>query len=103
VERVGVHDNFFSLGGDSIRTLQVIARANQKGVKLTPKQLFEHQTVASAAATASMTKTAEQKSLPPASASASHEGEGNGSSPSGESSPVQKSGETPTLPLYPLT
>ncbi|BCA53908.1 hypothetical protein W02_10480 [Nitrospira sp. KM1] len=103
VERVGVHDNFFSLGGDSIRTLQVIARANQKGVKLTPKQLFEHQTVASAAATASMTKTAEQKSLPPAPASASHEGEENGSSPSGESSPVQKSGETPALPLYPLT
>jgi aryl carrier-like protein len=45
VERVGVHDNFFALGGDSIRTLQVIARANRQGVKLTPKQLFEHQTV----------------------------------------------------------
>ncbi|MDR4461474.1 MAG: amino acid adenylation domain-containing protein [Nitrospirales bacterium] len=52
VERVGVHDNFFGLGGDSIRTLQVIARANQLGVKLTPKQLFEHQTVATAAAVA---------------------------------------------------
>ncbi|WP_447963615.1 amino acid adenylation domain-containing protein [Nitrospira sp. Ecomares 2.1] len=52
VERVGVHDNFFALGGDSIRTLQVIARANQQGVKLTPKQLFEHQTVATAAAVA---------------------------------------------------
>lgn len=52
VERVGVHDNFFALGGDSIRTLQVIARASQKGVKLTPKQLFEHQTVATAAAVA---------------------------------------------------
>jgi amino acid adenylation domain-containing protein len=52
VERVGVHDNFFALGGDSIRTLQVIARANRQGVKLTPKQLFEHQTVAAAAAVA---------------------------------------------------
>ena len=52
VERVGVHDNFFALGGDSIRTLQVIARANREGVKLTPKQLFEHQTIASAAAVA---------------------------------------------------
>lgn len=52
VERVGVHDNFFALGGDSIRTLQVIARANQQGVKLTPKELFEHQTVATAAAVA---------------------------------------------------
>ncbi|MBS0151276.1 MAG: amino acid adenylation domain-containing protein [Nitrospira sp.] len=52
IERIGIHDNFFSLGGDSIRSLQVIARANQKGVKLTPKQLFECQTVAEAAAVA---------------------------------------------------
>ncbi|ODT45361.1 MAG: non-ribosomal peptide synthetase, partial [Nitrospira sp. SCN 59-13] len=52
VDRVGVHDNFFALGGDSIRTLQVIARANRAGVKLTPKQLFEHQTIAAAAAVA---------------------------------------------------
>lgn len=52
IERVGVFDNFFALGGDSIRTLQVIARANQRGVKLTPKQLFEHQTIAAAAAEA---------------------------------------------------
>ncbi|MDF2974581.1 MAG: putative Multi-domain non-ribosomal peptide synthetase, partial [Microvirga sp.] len=40
------------LGGDSIRSLQIIARANQKGFKLTPKQLFEHQTIAAAAAVA---------------------------------------------------
>ncbi len=52
LERVGVFDNFFALGGDSIRTLQVIARANQRGVKLTPKELFEHQTIAAAAAVA---------------------------------------------------
>ncbi|WP_447980435.1 amino acid adenylation domain-containing protein [Candidatus Nitrospira bockiana] len=49
LERVGVHDNFFAIGGDSIRSLQVIARANQRGLKLTPKQLFEHQTIAEAA------------------------------------------------------
>ena len=46
VERVGVHDNFFSLGGDSILNLQIIARANQQGLKLTPKQLFENRTIA---------------------------------------------------------
>jgi amino acid adenylation domain-containing protein len=58
VERVGVHDNFFALGGDSIRTLQVIARANREGVKLTPKQLFEHQTIASAVAVAQVKEAA---------------------------------------------
>ncbi|KYF66721.1 non-ribosomal peptide synthetase [Sorangium cellulosum] len=52
VERVGIHDNFFALGGDSIRSLQVIARANQRGVKLSPKDLFDHPTVAAAAAVA---------------------------------------------------
>ncbi|MFC0004882.1 non-ribosomal peptide synthetase [Micromonospora siamensis] len=43
---VGVHDNFFALGGDSILSLQVIFRAKQLGLQLTVKQLFEHQTVA---------------------------------------------------------
>ncbi len=46
VERVGVRDNFFALGGDSILSIQIIARANQRGLHLTPKQLFENQTVA---------------------------------------------------------
>ncbi|MDH1265250.1 non-ribosomal peptide synthetase [Pseudomonas sp. GD03944] len=45
-ERIGVHDNFFTLGGDSILNLQIIARANQQGLKLTPKQLFENRTIA---------------------------------------------------------
>ena len=52
VERVGVHDNFFSLGGDSILSIQVIARAQQAGLRLTPRQLFQHQTVAELAAAA---------------------------------------------------
>ncbi|NPU92068.1 MAG: amino acid adenylation domain-containing protein [Gammaproteobacteria bacterium] len=46
VERVGIHDNFFALGGDSILNLQIIARTGQLGYKLTPKQLFEHRTIA---------------------------------------------------------
>ncbi|MBW3656715.1 MAG: non-ribosomal peptide synthetase, partial [Gemmatimonadetes bacterium] len=52
VGRVGVRDNFFALGGDSILSIQVIARARREGVRLTPKQLFEHQTVAALAAVA---------------------------------------------------
>ncbi|MBY8947246.1 amino acid adenylation domain-containing protein [Pseudomonas sp. SH10-3B] len=46
IERVGIHDNFFALGGDSILNLQIIARAHQRGMKLTPKQLFENRTIA---------------------------------------------------------
>jgi amino acid adenylation domain-containing protein/non-ribosomal peptide synthase protein (TIGR01720 family) len=46
IEQVGIHDNFFELGGDSIVSIQAIARANQVGLRLTPKQIFEHQTIA---------------------------------------------------------
>jgi non-ribosomal peptide synthase protein (TIGR01720 family) len=52
VERVGVHDNFFDLGGDSILSIQIIARANQAGLGLAPRQLFQHQTVAELATVA---------------------------------------------------
>ncbi|HIK07100.1 MAG TPA: AMP-binding protein [Trichormus sp. M33_DOE_039] len=43
---VGIHDNFFELGGDSILSIQMVAKANNAGMKLTPKQLFQHQTIA---------------------------------------------------------
>jgi non-ribosomal peptide synthase protein (TIGR01720 family) len=46
VERVGVHGNFFELGGDSILSIQVVSRARQRGLKLTPRQLFERPTIA---------------------------------------------------------
>ncbi len=50
VPDVGVHDNFFALGGDSILGLQVVARAREAGLDLAPGQIFEHQTVARLAA-----------------------------------------------------
>ena len=43
---VGVHDNFFEIGGDSILSIQIVARAQQAGVRLTPRQLFQHPTIA---------------------------------------------------------
>jgi amino acid adenylation domain-containing protein/non-ribosomal peptide synthase protein (TIGR01720 family) len=46
VEPIGVHDNFFELGGDSILSIQIVARAYQAGLRLTPRQLFQHQTIA---------------------------------------------------------
>ncbi|MDQ3913981.1 MAG: amino acid adenylation domain-containing protein [Actinomycetota bacterium] len=50
VERVGRGDNFFDLGGDSILSIQIVARAAAQGLKLLPKQLFEAQTIAELAA-----------------------------------------------------
>ncbi|GAC1419702.1 MAG: hypothetical protein NVSMB6_21620 [Burkholderiaceae bacterium] len=52
VAQVGVHDNFFELGGDSILSIQIITRARQAGILLTPKQLFHSPTVAELAAAA---------------------------------------------------
>ena len=46
VEQVGLNDNFFDLGGDSILGTLILARAAQAGVKISPRELFEHQTIA---------------------------------------------------------
>ena len=53
LERVGVEDNFFAIGGDSILSIQAVSRANQLGIGITTRQLFEHQTIAALAAQAS--------------------------------------------------
>ncbi|ORT57421.1 non-ribosomal peptide synthetase [Streptomyces sp. CB03238] len=52
VEQVGVHDNFFDFGGDSILSIQVVSKARRSGLGLTSKMLFLHQTVAALAAAA---------------------------------------------------
>ncbi|ETZ51032.1 non-ribosomal peptide synthetase [Mycobacterium avium] len=46
VERVGVDDSFFDLGGDSILSMQVVARARAAGVICRPRDVFTEQTVA---------------------------------------------------------
>lgn len=52
VDRVGIDDNFFELGGDSILSIQVIARAHEEGLRISPRLLFQHPTVAQLAAVA---------------------------------------------------
>ena len=49
---VGALDNFFELGGDSIQAMQVASRARAAGLALTPRDLFEHQTLRAVAAAA---------------------------------------------------
>ncbi|MCC7091190.1 MAG: amino acid adenylation domain-containing protein, partial [Nitrosomonas sp.] len=49
LERIGRNANFFELGGDSILSLQIVTKAHRLGWKITPRQLFERQTVAALA------------------------------------------------------
>ena len=58
VDRVGRDDNFFALGGDSIRSLQVLDLARERGVHFALDQLFRHQTVAELAQAAATAATA---------------------------------------------
>ncbi|MCT4351664.1 amino acid adenylation domain-containing protein [Streptomyces sp. Je 1-79] len=49
---VGVHDSFFELGGDSIVAIQLVNRAREAGLALTPRDVFRQRTVAALARTA---------------------------------------------------
>ncbi len=66
--RVGVHDNFFRLGGDSILSIRVVSRAREAGLEISLYQMFERQTVAELAAGAvvldrSLQRTGDQDDL----------------------------------------
>ncbi|MBM7788492.1 non-ribosomal peptide synthetase [Tenggerimyces flavus] len=46
LQEVGIDDDFFALGGDSIVAMQLVGRARAAGVRFTPRQVFRHRTVA---------------------------------------------------------
>ena len=46
VDRIGRHDNFFDLGGDSIRSIQTLSQARDAGLGFTLQDLFRHPTPA---------------------------------------------------------
>jgi len=54
VERVGIDDNFFALGGDSIMSIQLVSRAHKAGLVITPRAVFQHQNVATLAGVATL-------------------------------------------------
>ncbi|MEU7260748.1 non-ribosomal peptide synthetase [Streptomyces rimosus] len=58
LDRVGVDDGFFALGGDSIGSMQLVSRARRAGLVLTPRQVFDHRTVERLAAVATRTDAA---------------------------------------------
>ena len=55
VEQVGVDDSFFDLGGDSISSMQVVARARAAGLLLRPRDIFVEQTISRLARVATFT------------------------------------------------
>ena len=57
LKQVGIHDNFFEWGGDSILSIQIIFKAKQAGLQLTAKQIFQNQTIAELAAVTNLTQT----------------------------------------------
>ncbi|HZP49296.1 MAG TPA: amino acid adenylation domain-containing protein [Vicinamibacterales bacterium] len=51
-DRIGINDNFFEQGGDSILCMQVVSRCRHAGLSVTTRDVFSHPTVASLAAIA---------------------------------------------------
>ena len=54
VEEIGIHDNFFEVGGDSILAIQIISRARQAGLHFSVRELFQARTIAQLVATATV-------------------------------------------------
>lgn len=50
IEHLSIHDNFFHLGGDSLMAIRVVSQANQAGLGMTTRQLFQNPTIAALAA-----------------------------------------------------
>lgn len=46
LDTVGVDDNFFQLGGDSLRSVTLLSRLNEQNIEVVPDDLFDYQTIA---------------------------------------------------------
>src|SRR2546427_2664753 len=58
LERVGIDDGFFSVGGDSIASIRLVSRARAAGLQISVRDVFAHQSVAELAAVATPLATA---------------------------------------------
>jgi len=57
LERVGINDDFFALGGDSILSIQLANRAKSLGIGFAPRQIFRHRTISALASALKPAKT----------------------------------------------
>ncbi len=60
VSAIGIRDNFFESGGDSIQSIQIVSRARQKGINLSPRMMLGYQTIAELASAATSQPLADQ-------------------------------------------
>ncbi|WP_316976892.1 non-ribosomal peptide synthetase [Shumkonia mesophila] len=63
--RIGVEENYFAIGGDSIKALQIVSRLHRAGLRVTLKQIFEAKTIARLAQQASPDATVPAPLMPP--------------------------------------
>ena len=66
--RVGVTDDFFAIGGDSIRSIQMVSRSRPAGFELEAADVFRHRTVAALCALRKAPMAAPSAKLPAVSA-----------------------------------
>ena len=60
IEKIGIYDNFFRIGGDSIVSIQMVSKARSRGIFISVKDVFTHPTISGLA---SVSKT-QESSLP---------------------------------------
>jgi amino acid adenylation domain-containing protein len=64
INRIGRNDNFFHLGGDSLRSIEVRARARKRGLDVPLQEIFRRQTLHELAAVAGRSPDAPQPLAP---------------------------------------
>jgi len=62
LDELSVHDNFFEVGGDSLLSIRILARARQQGLQIRPERFFSHPTIAEQAEIAGAPKTVQVES-----------------------------------------
>jgi amino acid adenylation domain-containing protein len=62
LEKVGVNDNLFELGADSLHVFQIAGRANKAGIPVTPRQILQFRSIG--AILAELSKSAGSKAQP---------------------------------------
>jgi aryl carrier-like protein len=64
LERVGIQDNLFELGADSLHIFQIVARAGRAGMKIPPALILKHRTIAAVLAQLESGATTPAKTTP---------------------------------------
>ncbi|MFB2772370.1 SDR family NAD(P)-dependent oxidoreductase [Pelatocladus sp. BLCC-F211] len=55
IQQIGIYDNYLEIGGDSLLSVQITARANKERLRFTSQHLFEYPTIAQLAEIVSST------------------------------------------------